>query len=202
MAASQLVLYVCGHCHKMMIRTEKLCSEMSALPRGRKVGMLPLTLILCQWRTCNKILTITAEKERLALELQLQNAQLANTKLKMGAPSAAPSSSVKSNGPPTLDELRQSPLVVSKAKASRRSLKVPPTSSSDISDTDGTHSSSEAPHGKKDGYLQFASRSHKHKPKSGAARQARDRVKYDVPWPHEYGQLSSLDYFSDDFGST
>ncbi|KAK6185745.1 hypothetical protein SNE40_007909 [Patella caerulea] len=35
---------------------------------------------------------------------------------------------------------------------------------------------------------------------SGEARSAQDRVKFDVPWPHEYGQTKSLCYTDYDFG--
>ncbi|CAG2202523.1 unnamed protein product [Mytilus edulis] len=35
---------------------------------------------------------------------------------------------------------------------------------------------------------------------SGEARAAKDRVKYDVPWPHEHAQTKSVNYSDKDFG--
>ncbi|KAK6173773.1 hypothetical protein SNE40_017173 [Patella caerulea] len=37
---------------------------------------------------------------------------------------------------------------------------------------------------------------------SGEARAAKDRVKFDVPWPHEYGQTKSVGYSDFDFNFT
>ena len=42
----------------------------------------------------------------------------------------------------------------------------------------------------------------KRKAVSGEARAAKDRVKFDVPWPHEYAQVKSLNYSDKDFGLT
>ncbi|CAG2252378.1 unnamed protein product [Mytilus edulis] len=48
-------------------------------------------------------------------------------------------------------------------------------------------------------YLLFKDKQ-KRKAVSGEARAAKDRVKYDVPWPHEHAQTKSLSYSDEDFG--
>ncbi|VDI77636.1 Hypothetical predicted protein [Mytilus galloprovincialis] len=48
-------------------------------------------------------------------------------------------------------------------------------------------------------YLLFKDKQ-KRKAVSGEARVAKDRVKYDVQWPHEHAQTKSLSYSDEDFG--
>ena len=106
---------------------------------------------------------------------------------------------------PTLKELRASDKVSKQAKLLTRQF-IDQTSSTSSSDTDSDSSESEDDQGAKiEGndlpYILFKDKQ-KRKAVSGEARAAKDRVKYDVPWPHEHAQIKSLNYSDKDFGLT
>ena len=107
---------------------------------------------------------------------------------------------------PTLQELRASDKIAMKASTVTDKLLHNLDGSSSDTDSSSSDSSSSDPKSQNDTkskgkdipYVVFK---HKQKRKavSGEARAAKDRVKFDVPWPHEYAQTKSYNYQDKDF---
>jgi len=108
---------------------------------------------------------------------------------------------------PTLSELRASDKVRKQAKMLTQKILDDSSSSSSDSESKVDSSDTESEPNKADmkgknvPYALFKDKQ-KRKAVSGEARAAKDRVKFDVPWPHEYAQVKSLNYSDKDFGLT
>lgn len=101
---------------------------------------------------------------------------------------------------PSLKTLRSSDEISGKAKALTKACIGQDSSSSDSSDSSDTERAKENS-GNDFPYSLFKDK-HRKKAVSGEARAAKDRVKYDVPWPHEHAQTKSMNYSDRDFGLT
>ncbi|CAG2240957.1 unnamed protein product [Mytilus edulis] len=100
--------------------------------------------------------------------------------------------------------LRNQDKVGKQAKELTRQLLNQSSSSSDDSDSDSSNDNDEDKDkaqikGNDLPYVIFKDKQ-KRTAVSGEARAAKDRVKYDVPWPHEHAQTKSVNYSDKDFG--
>ena len=96
---------------------------------------------------------------------------------------------------PTIKELRSDNVISKKADKIKKSLV-------DFSDSNTSDSDKEEVDTETSGtkfYEPFSNNKGK-KAISGEARASKDRVKLDVPWPHEFAQSTSVNYSEREFG--
>lgn len=146
------------------------------------------------------ILALTIENKRLEQEV------LVNKNFILKSQIAQKDKTAKSKSIPTLKDLRSDPQVVEKAAAlAGKVTHLHETESgSDSSETESdsdTHpipDQKQANQGNDKPYVTFKDKQ-KRKAVSGEARASKDRVTFDVPWPHEYAQTKSINYQDRDF---
>ena len=148
----------------------------------------------------NKILErdLLAKQHELLVAKKTSGGESSRTKAKDNG------KKVKTLKLPSLNELRNQDKVGKQAKELTRQLLNQSSSSSDDSDSDSSNDNDEDKDkaqikGNDLPYVIFKDKQ-KRTAVSGEARAAKDRVKYDVPWPHEHAQTKSVNYSDKDFG--